>query len=101
GTEQLGGIPRTNSTVGGNSARNGGGLDNVSGTATLVNTIVAGQSRGGDILVVTDTVLGNYCLIGDGSGISGGSGNLLGSSSNPINPRLAPPGDYGRRHPPP
>jgi parallel beta-helix repeat protein len=75
-----------NCTVsGGNSARFGGGLSNYN-TATLTNTIVAGNN--GDIFNL-GSISGNYNLIGDGSGISGGTGNLTGD------PKLAPLGDYG------
>jgi hypothetical protein len=92
-----------NCTVTGNSAPNGGGLFNygnpyVSGsncTITLTNTLIAGQKGGADIRVENGSVTGSYNLIGDGSGISGGTGNLLGSPSNPINPLLTPLGDYG------
>ena len=91
----------TNCTVVGNSATKGGGLYNYGGTTALTNSIVARQSGGVDILVNTaplggnSIVTGNYNLIGDGSGISGGTGNLLGSTSNPIDPHLAPLDDYG------
>jgi hypothetical protein len=94
--------PLTNCTVSGNFAAHGGGLciygyENGGhyATITLANTIVAGQKGGSDIIVHNGTVTGSYNLIGDGSGISGGTGNLLGSPSNPINPLLAPLGDYG------
>ena len=95
GLTNLSTISLTSCTVVGNSATKGGGLDNFLGTSTLTNTIVAGQTGGVDIVVDTGNVTGNYNLIGDGSGISGGTGNLLGSPSDPINPRLAPLGDYG------
>jgi hypothetical protein len=63
-----------NCTVSANSAASGGGLYNKSGsTATLKNTIVAGQKGGGDV-----------------SGPYTGVGNLI----NGI-PGLAPLGDYG------
>jgi parallel beta-helix repeat protein len=63
----------TSCTVSGNSAHTGGGgLDNT-GTATLTNTIVAGNPAGGDV-----------------SGPISGSDNLIGG-----NPLLAPLGDYG------
>jgi hypothetical protein len=83
-------------TISGNSATAGGGLYNHAGLEiALVNTIVAGQKSGGDILDPGETTTGSYNLIGDGSGIHGGVGNLLGSPSNPINPLLAPLGEYG------
>ena len=65
------------------------------GDTTLTDTIVAGQTGGADIRVGSGSVSGNDNLIGDGSGISGGTGNLLGTTSAPINPLLAPLGDYG------
>jgi hypothetical protein len=108
---QYGGATLTNCTISGNTAsprgtNHGGGLFNLgtvtlinctvssntgsglynAGTATLTNTIVAGN--GGDIANVGN-VSGNYNLIGDGSGISGGTGNLTGD------PKLAPLDDYG------
>jgi hypothetical protein len=65
----------TNCTVSGNSATTGGGLFNSSAQAsmTLTNTIVAGQTSGGDIY-------GSYT----------GSNNLVGGA-----PLLAALGDYG------
>src|SRR5262249_44966208 len=83
----------TNSTVSGNSGQVGGGIANYGGT-TLANTIVAGQTAGGDI-ANSNLVTGDNNLIGDGSGISGGTGNLLGTPSAPIDPKLAPLGAYG------
>ena len=65
----------TNVTVSANSAATGGGLVNSgnTATATLTNTIIAGQTAGGD-------VTGNYT----------GSNNLIG-----VNPLLAKLFDYG------
>ena len=85
----------TDCTVTGNSAAMGAGLYNMIGDTTLTDTIVAGQTGGADIRVGSGSVSGNNNLIGDGSGISGGTGNLLGTTSTPINPLLAPLGDYG------
>jgi hypothetical protein len=92
-----------NCTVSGNFAAHGGGLydsgqsavSRPQGTITLTNTIVAAQGVGADILVQDGSVTGNDNLIGDGSGISGGTGNLLGTPSRPVDPLLAPLGDYG------
>jgi hypothetical protein len=73
----------TNCTISGNT----GGIGN-SGTLTLYNTIVA--LNGGDI---GGSVSGSDNLIGDASGIgisNGVAGNLVGTSSNPINPLLGP-----------
>ncbi len=86
----------TNCTVSGNTAQgSGGGLYSNSGTVTLDNTIVAGESGGADIAIHNGTVSGSYNLIGDGSGISGGTGNLLGTPSDPIDPLLTALGEYG------
>jgi hypothetical protein len=88
----------TNVTVSANSALNGAGLYNLSGTVTATNTIVAGQNSGGDIQGALTAGSANN-LIGDGSnmtGISNGSqGNQVGTFQTPINPLLAPLGDYG------
>ncbi len=89
----------TNCTVSGNSALyDGGGLANFGGTLTLTNTIVAGQTSGQDVVGGLASESANN-LIGDGSslfGISNGSqGNLVGDAANPINPLLAPLGNYG------
>ena len=90
-------------TVSTNSANQGGGICN-SNSLTLVNSIVAANTLtyptdpdpdfSGN--VVADSA---YNLIGDGTGLSGISngvnGNQVGSSSAPINPLLAPLGNYG------
>jgi parallel beta-helix repeat protein len=90
----------TNVTVAANSAATGGGLVSSGSFAalTLTNTIVAAQKAGGDIA----GALGDgstHNLIGDGSGMTGVSdgsqGNLVGTAQAPIDPRLAPLGDYG------
>src|SRR5262249_2987358 len=83
----------TNCTVSGNSATYGGGIGNEVLT-TLANTIVAGQTSGGDIWN-DGLVNGDNNLIGDGSGISGGTRNLLAPPANPTDPPLAPLGDNG------
>ncbi len=87
----------TNCTVSGNS---GAGLylgpGESPGVANLSNTIVAAQTSGADIgSHGIDSLSGNNNLIGDGSGQIYGTGNLLGSVANPINPLLAPLGNYG------
>ncbi|MGI8857866.1 MAG: choice-of-anchor Q domain-containing protein [Thermomicrobiales bacterium] len=95
-----------NSTLSGNSALNatGGGIINsggiFSGTVTLTNTIVAkntATSGGPDASgAVTD---GGGNLIGDGTGMTGltngTNGDQVGTAANPINPLLAPLGNYG------
>ncbi len=81
------------STVSGDSAVIGGGLYNT-GSAKLDNSIVASSPTGGDISN-QGTLTGEYDLIGDGSGGIAGTGNLLGTVANPINPLLAPLGNFG------
>ena len=96
---QLGGTATlTNCTVSGNSASgNGGGLDNVSGTVTLGNTIVAGNTAttSGPDVFGTFTSQGHN-LIGKTDGSSGWvSSDLTGTIAQPLNPLLAPLGNYG------
>ncbi|QEH39161.1 RTX-I toxin determinant A from serotypes 1/9 [Aquisphaera giovannonii] len=75
----------TNSTVVGNSAARGGGGLSDTGTTTLNNTIVAGNS-GGDVL---GSVGGRNNLIGDaasaGDMVNGVAGNIVG-----VDPKLGP-----------
>lgn len=78
-----------------NQAANGGGVFNdTRGTARVRNTIIAANlnSSGG----VNPDVSGNftsdgYNLIGDATGSSGfdATGDIVGTSTNPIDPRLA------------
>lgn len=110
-------VTLNNTTVSGNSTIGvGGGIYNDGGTLTLNNSIVAanlavgivpqqvfaylgGDSRDADDIFgyVSPDSLNN--LIGDGTGMSGISnlinGNQVGSRWSPINPLLAPLGDYG------
>jgi hypothetical protein len=95
----------SNSTLSVNSASRGGGIYNDSrGTLSLQNTIVAGNpfssaDSGPDINGAVDGS-SRYNLVGIGdstlTGISDGSqGNQIGSPASPIDPLLAPLGDYG------
>jgi hypothetical protein len=90
----------TDVTISGNTASiSGGGLSSyASATATLIDTIVAGQLGGGDI-TGGGTFSGNHNLIGDGTGqtglVNGSNGNIVGTGANPIGPLLAPLGNYG------
>jgi hypothetical protein len=88
----------TNCTVSGNSANQGGGLDNYAGTTTptLANTIVAGNKAATSPDVFGGvTSLGNN-LIGATDGSSGWVGSdLTGTSALPLEPLLAPLGNYG------
>jgi hypothetical protein len=95
----------TNITLANNRVKTaGGGLHIARGSAALNNTLIAGNFKGtgsipSDILLSTGVSLDPNSannLIGDGSGgLDPGKGNLLGSSGNPLDPLLAPLGDYG------
>jgi len=88
----------TNCTVSGNSASaNGGGLYSFGGAATIGNTIVAANTTtsSGPDAFGTVTSQGNN-LIGETDGSSGWIGSdLTGTIATPINPLLAPLGNYG------
>jgi hypothetical protein len=125
GIDNLGGnLTVSDSTLSGNSGGSGGGIWNgdyftAIGTAILSNTTLADNSAtgggggilvgDGDVLLHNTLIAGNqgdvsgsldsasdYNLIGDGSGgLDPANHNLLGSASNPLNPLLAPLGNYG------
>jgi CSLREA domain-containing protein/uncharacterized repeat protein (TIGR01451 family) len=84
-----------NSATGGDTANEGGGVySSATGNTQFNNTIIAGNTAATspDILAtVVNTSVNN--LIGDGTGLTGltngGSGNLIGTSGGPINPRLS------------
>jgi len=84
-------------TISRNSASYGGGIDNLNGTLTLGNTIVAentADTSGPDALG-TFASQGNN-LIGATDGSSGWVGSdLTGTSALPLDPLLAPLGKYG------
>jgi hypothetical protein len=89
----FGTVTLTNCTVSGNAASNGGGVaaDGASVVITLTNTIVAGQTAGGNF---SGTVSGSNNLIdtqGSGGLIDGVDGNIVGVAS----PGLAPLADNG------
>jgi hypothetical protein len=88
----------SNCTVSGNSAGSTGGGLYVFDTPTLTNTIVAGQTTGGDVHGALNAASANN-LVGDGSGMTGISdgsqGNQVGTPETPINPLLAALGNYG------
>ena len=91
----------TDCTISGNSAIEGGGVYLLSGSnsrTTIVDTIVAGNAAitGPDLFGTVDQDQG-YNLIGDGEGASGftAASDQVGSAASPIDPRLAPLGDYG------
>ena len=88
-----------NCTISGNSAPTGdGGGMYFSGTLTAINTIVASQNNGGDIIGALQSASANN-LVGDGSGMSGiengTNGNQVGSAGTPINPLLSPLTNHG------
>ena len=99
-TQSDGYLSLSNCTVSGNSADNNGGglLDDDNTSTTLTNTIVAGQKAGGDITGAVNPVSANN-LVGSGAGMTGidnGSrGNQVGTAQTPLDPLLAPLGDYG------
>jgi hypothetical protein len=94
----------TDCTISGDSALSGGGVyvagvKSIFGpsTTSLTNTIVAGQTSGGDVCGTISGGTNN--LIGDGSGMTGISagsqGNQVGTAQAPIDPLLAALGEYG------
>jgi hypothetical protein len=93
-------VTLTGSTVNANSANEGGGIYNqyVSTAPTARNSIVAGNSAslfpGPDVSGPLASL--GHNLIGDGTGGSGyDPTDLVGTSSNPIDPRLGPLQDNG------
>jgi hypothetical protein len=89
----------TDCTIVGNSAASvdGGGIFSNSGTSysNLYGTIVAGNTHGD---CAGDALSGTYNLIGDGTGglsTAPSSHNLQGTTYSPLNPLLAPLGNYG------
>lgn len=88
----------TNCTISGNTAGQGGGINAASGVALLHNTVVAGNTAmfPNSPADIVGGVFGSNNLIGDGTGgLDPTQGNLMGTSSNPLDPRLAPLGNYG------
>jgi hypothetical protein len=94
----------TNCTIVGNTAAFGGGIrSDPSGMVNLFNTIVAANTAGtsNDFDGAVATASNN--LIGDGTGATGltngVSGNIVGTTSAPINPVVGPLGNYGGQTP--
>ncbi len=78
----------TDCTISGNSASTGAGID---GGGTLYGTLIAGNP-GGDL---SGSFAGFDNLVGDGSGGLASDANILPTGSMPIDPLLAPIGNYG------
>jgi hypothetical protein len=94
----------TNCTVDGNSVKTGygGGLADDVSTATLNNTLIAGNTAPHDPDVLGSVASSSgYNLIGNGTGMAGitngTGGNQVGTSASPLNPMLATLGNYGGR----
>jgi hypothetical protein len=93
------------STISGNSAVSGGGIDNNGGIFSparrlkLFGSIVAGNISAHVADVDGGVSADSACnLVGNGFGMNGMSAtnhNHIGTSARPINPMLAPLGDYG------
>jgi hypothetical protein len=92
------GLTITNSTLSGNSAAvTSGGIDNYSGWPLPIrDTIVAGNTASSSPDVQGALTSQGHNLIGDGTGGLGySSTDLVGTSANPIDPRLGPLADNG------
>ena len=85
-----------NSTLTLNQAADGGGVFNLApGSARVRNTIIASNLKSADGLnpdVAGRFTSDGYNLIGDGTGSSGfaATGDIVGTSTDPIDPRLGP-----------
>jgi hypothetical protein len=103
-----GSLTVTNSTLSGNSAGEAGGgiwedLSEISvgniPPVTLKNAIIAGNTASWDPDIEAWVQGGGFNLIGDGGdyiAFNGGlAGDQVGTDANPINPLLAPLGNYG------
>jgi parallel beta-helix repeat protein len=89
----------TNCTVVGNTASGsggGGGIDNRSGTVTIGNTVVAVNTAASGLDAFGTFASQGNNLIGVTGGSSGwGGSDLTGTAASPLNPLLAPLGNYG------
>jgi hypothetical protein len=94
-----GSLTITSSTVSGNAATSGGGgIDNTAGPQAITsrNTILAGNTAPSSPDVSGTLNSQGHNLIGDGTGGSGfHPTDLVGTSSNPIDPKLGPLQDNG------
>jgi hypothetical protein len=99
GVVNAGGLTFVNVTIADNSATlTGGGIDNQgSATANLGNTLIARNTSGTnspDVAGAFNDLGGN--LIGNSTGSTGWAlSTLVGTATNPINPRLSTLGNYG------
>jgi hypothetical protein len=101
---QVGPMTVIDCTIVGNSATysfaSGGGISNFNAPMVLTNTIVAGNTAfsAPDLDGQVDS-RSSYNVIGNGNGLTGLSNgvnqNQIGTAANPIDPLLAPLGDYG------
>jgi hypothetical protein len=87
----------SSSTIVGNSAPDGSGIRIGDGSATVSNSIIAENSGDNDI---TGTFIsGGFNLIGNGDGgsgfVNGVNGDIVGTTANPVDPRLGPLADNG------
>jgi uncharacterized repeat protein (TIGR01451 family)/CSLREA domain-containing protein len=98
GIQSSGTTTLTNCTVSGNQGFSHGGVRRTAGTVTLLNTIIAGNtitSSGFPDFGDTANSLGNN-FIGNADGATGFVGSdLTGTTANPLDPKLAPLGNYG------
>ncbi len=98
-------VSLTYCTLSGNASAGGGGgaIDNYNGGAlTLTGCILAGDTDSSgtapDLFMENGSLTANNCLIGDGMNstlVNGVNGNKVGTTASPINPLLAPLGNYG------
>jgi hypothetical protein len=99
GSADNGGKSGTSGTAGSDGTASGGCIAVASGAKVLLhNTLIASSFAGGKTADIGGSLnsASNYNLISDGSGgLSTANHNLLGSSAHPLNPLLAPLGNYG------
>jgi hypothetical protein len=107
GLSNSGNLTVVSSTITGNRAieHQGGGVRSLLGVAALHNTLVAGNVVGAAAESSPDDIFGqldpssSFNLVGVDTGLTGisdgQSGNQVGTTANPIDPRLAPLADNG------
>ncbi len=95
-TDFIGPATLINCTVSGNSANSSGGGLFINGPITLTDTIFAVNSAPSAPDIAGGATSKGYNLIGKTDGSSGWIGSdLTGTIAQPLNPLLAPLGDYG------